>query len=96
MKNLNEKIKALNVYPEENIEMLAGKIGQVDEEIKEAILNWLDTGSEAEMTIEGIQYNDLKDKAGMNPIAAYLTLDWINREPVEAVAALLKEYPELR
>ena len=96
MNSLSEKIKALNVYPDENIEMLVEKIGQTDEKIKKAIVDWLDTGIETEMSVESIQYNDLKNKTDMNPIAAYLTLDWIGKEPVEAVAALQEEYPELK
>ena len=95
MENLSIKIKALNIYPEENIEMLVEKIGQTDGKIKKAIGNWLDTENETEITVEGIRYSDLKDKTGMNPIAAYLTLDWINRQPIEAIAALREEYPDL-
>ena len=95
MENIREKITALNIYPEENINMLVDKIELTDKEVYSAIELWLRAGAETNITIAGISYVDLADRCEMNPIAAYLTLDWIKRNPEEAVKTLRKEYSGL-
>lgn len=92
MENMENKIRNLNIYSEENIEFLMGKIGETTPEIFMAISQWLETGKMTETIVEDIRFLDLVEKFKMNPIAAYLTLDWISRSPIEAKLAIKKEY----
>jgi len=61
-----------------------------------AFETWFNTGKEADVEVEGYNYASLKAKdANMNPIAIYLTLDWLAREPIRAKAALERPYTPL-
>jgi hypothetical protein len=95
MDNLKQELITLNIYREENIDMLIGKIENSAPYIKSAILKWLESKIETEMEVESITYFDLTQKCQMNPVAAYLTLDWIHRDSKEALSALKREYPEI-
>ena len=95
MNDIRTKIEALKVYPEKNIDKVVSDIQNCNSTIKEAVINWLDTQVETNITVEGITYNSLKEICKMNPIAAYLTLDWIFRKRDFALNILKKEYPKL-
>lgn len=95
MKELKFKIEKLNIYPEKNIDKVVTDIKNCDSTIYDAITNWLDTKAEINVTIDGVTYDSLKEVCQMNPIAAYLTLDWILRKKESALKILKKEYPKL-
>lgn len=77
---------------EKHVQMIADKIENCREDIRSAIELWLLNGQETKIEVCGINYFDLLSKAKMTPLAAYLTLDWVYREPEQAVASLKTEY----
>lgn len=79
-------------YLDKNIVLMADKIEKSREDIRSAIEDWLTAGEEKSLEIEGVDYKDLIEKAGMIPIAAYLTLDWVARDPKQAKFSLKAEY----
>ncbi len=95
MNDIRTKIEELKVYPEKNIDKVVSDIQNCNTTIKEAIVNWLYTQVEIDITVEGITYNSLKEICKMSPIATYLTLDWISRKRDFALNILKKEYPKL-
>ena len=79
-------------YLDKNVRMLVNKIENCMPEIRVAIENWLLSNKEIDIEISGINYSELLEKAKMTPLAAYLTLDWVSREPTMALASLKRDY----
>lgn len=91
MKDLASKLEALSFYDESFIKTLEEKINNADSEIKNAIFNWLDNQIEEEIIVHDVSFSLLKE-CGMEVIGAYLTLDWVKRDPEYAILALKSEY----
>lgn len=75
-------------YPEFMIEQTASKIENFDAEIKEAFELWLSDGTVPKITLEGYTFKDLVHQYGMKPIGAFITMDWLKKEPEKATKAL--------
>ena len=84
-------------YPEANVDDVVGKIGVMSPDIYAAFEKWFDTGVIIDVEVEGYNFAAIKAKSTkINPIAVYLTLDWLKREPVKAKAALNRQYNPIR
>ena len=79
-------------YLEKNIDMLVNKIENCRQDIRSLIEDWLLSDKETDIIVSGIKYSDLLSKAEMTPLAAYLTLDWVAREPTTAINSLKRDY----
>ena len=75
-------------YPEFMMEQTANKIENFDAEIKDAFELWLSDETEPTITLEGYTYKDLVHQFGMKPVGAFITLDWLKKEPEKATKAL--------
>lgn len=75
-------------YPEYMLEQTANKIERLSPPIASLFEVWADDGTEPQINICGYTYSNLIKGFGMKPIAAFLALDWLLREPEEASAAL--------
>ena len=60
----------------------------MDERIKAAFEEWVDSNVIPTIEIEGWSYNKLAENFNMRPVAAFLALDWLTREPEKASKAL--------
>lgn len=60
----------------------------MDERIKAAFEEWVDSNVIPTIEIEGWSHNKLVEKFKMCPVAAFLALDWLTREPEKASKAL--------
>jgi hypothetical protein len=60
----------------------------MDERIKAAFEEWVDSNVIPTIEIERWRYNKLVEKFEMRPVAAFLALDWLTREPEKASKAL--------
>ena len=69
-------------YPDYMLEQTADKIERMDERIMSAFEEWVDG------KVIPWNYNMLIQKFKMRPVAAFLALDWLIREPEKAVQAL--------
>lgn len=77
-------------YPDFMIEKTADKIEAFSIAVAEAFDNWSKDKSQPNISIEGFTFTDLVTKWGMKPIGAFITLDWLLREPENAKNALIK------
>ena len=95
-KKLRERLIDDFDYPEVNVDMVVGKIEAMSPDVYAAFEMWYNTGNVVDIEIEGYNFAAVKEKSEkMNPIAVYLTLDWLAREPVKAKAALMRPYSPL-
>lgn len=75
-------------YPEYMIEQTSDKMDNLENEIKEAFEKWYRDGTIPTIKLEGYSYQDLVNQFGMKPVGAFITLDWLKREPEKAARAL--------
>ena len=75
-------------YPDYMIEQTASKIENFEPEIKETFELWLLDGTVPKITLEGYTYKELIHQFGMKPVGAFITLDWLKKEPEKATKAL--------
>lgn len=77
-------------YPIYMVEKTIDKIEKLDPEIYQEFENWFQDRKESNLLVEGYSVKLLIDKYKMNEVGAFLTLDWLKREPEEAKKALLR------
>jgi len=76
---------------EKQVDGVVEKISALAPHITSAFEEWYNTGIVKEIDIEGYNVASLRaKKKNMNIIGAYLTLDWLYREPAIAKRALEK------
>ena len=60
------------------------------EQIKDVFEQWHLDGAIPSITLEGYTFQTLVNQFGMKPVGAFITLDWLKREPEKAARALEK------
>lgn len=78
-----------NLHPWEAIRNIA-KIRKLAPEILIALRSW-SKGIIPEISINGVSYAELTDIEGLQPIQAFLMLDWLKREPLSAMRFMEEE-----
>lgn len=77
-------------YDRIQTERLAPKIDALPEDIKSALVKWIESGIVSSPDYHGYTVEKiLKAKPGMTVLAAYLALDWIRKDPKTAIKAIL-------
>lgn len=84
------KNKYPQIYPDEKIDILTSSLEKMSQVVKEALTIFLQTGNHENLNLLGYSVQKLITEHAMNEIAAYLTLDWIVKEPNKALASLKK------
>lgn len=79
-----------DLYRDDQIHVLVSALEQMTPLINYSLDSFIQTHSHQEIILLGYSVEILKKDHGMNEIAAYLTLDWIIREPEEALQSLKK------
>lgn len=93
-----ERIKKLilgrypGLYLDENIELLLSSIEKMDSSLRIKLENFLTSGEVSETVIQDYSVERLVKEHKMNELAAFLTLDWIKKEPLKAIMSLKKGY----
>jgi len=64
------------------------QIRRMDPQIKKSFGRWYNYNEVPKEQIHGITFDMLTDNFRMNGFNAFLTLDWLKKEPMEAKAAL--------
>ncbi len=82
-------------YPQAGAQLVADKLENCSPEIQAAFWEWWNTGSLSEIQIEGYTIQRLMAEHHMKPIAAFLTLDWLQREPQKALVSLTKGHDQV-
>ncbi len=75
-------------YPSHMIENTLRKLSNLQPLIEAALEKWLKDGKTPTLDVEGYTFSVLTTKFGMQAIGAFLTLDWLCREPQKARDAL--------
>ena len=75
-------------YPTFMLNKTADKVESFSPLLMEAFENWALYGIEPSFAIKGYSFALLVEKFKMNPIGAFITLDWIMREPEKAIEKL--------
>lgn len=71
------------------VERVSEKIEALSPDIREAFENWLETDTVASPEYEGHDVNSImRAQPHMTVLAAYLSLDWVRRDPVAAKKAI--------
>lgn len=74
---------------ESQVDGVVEKISKLAPDIYAAFESWLNTGVIKEVEVEGYTVSSIREKKkNMNIVGAYLTLDWLRREPQQAKFAL--------
>lgn len=87
------KIKEILIgecYPEFMIESTTDKIVRFTPEVKKVFKEWCSNNESFDFSVEGFSFCDLVTKWGMKPVGAFITLDWLIREPEKAKEVLRK------
>ena len=77
-------------YPQTGAQLVANKLVNCSPQVAVAFTEWWESGDLPELNVEGYTLLQLINEHNMKPIAAFLTLDWIVREPEKAKASLRK------
>lgn len=95
-KSLLDRLVAEFNYPKQGAELVFQKISAMESSIRSEFDRWWHTGSVPNLEVEGYSIAVLMSEHNMNPIAAFLTLDWLLREPERAVASLIRGHDQVR
>ncbi len=88
--------KYLELYPNDKVHILISGLEKMSPLVKKALETFLQTNEYKEINLLGYSIQNLTAEYGMNEIAAYLTLDWIIREPDKAIESLKKGHDFVR
>ncbi|MBN1877707.1 MAG: hypothetical protein JXA33_26020 [Anaerolineae bacterium] len=77
-------------YPLKNAALVAEKLRRCSPLVAAAFEQWWYTGVIPELSVEEYSVTQLINERKLKPIAAFLTLDWLVREPEKAKASLRK------
>jgi len=75
-------------YPEFMIDRTITKINNFSGTLLDAFNDWMSSGKEPSIIVEEYSYKELTDSFNMKPIGAFITLDWLIKEPEKAKKAL--------
>ena len=97
---MHEKIKQILIedwnYPEEQVNGIIDKISRMEKSIYEAFLSWTNSKDmPTKPKFNGYTPKLLLETYPIKPPAAFMLLDWIHREPEEAINALNIEYGKI-
>jgi hypothetical protein len=78
-------------YPPERAPAVADQLAALPEPVALAFQQWwADEAGPETLTVEGYTLESLAREHGMNPIAAFLTLGWLRRDPLRATRSLAR------
>ena len=86
-----EKILKEEGYPSFMVEQTAAKIDALQPSIKECFEKWAEDGLAPDIEVEGFTFRQLVEDQGKTPVAAFLALDWLLREPETAKICLSRK-----
>lgn len=93
---LRERLSAEFGYPPKGAALVAAKLVRLVPPIAAAFEAWQQTGALPDLTVAGYSFQTILSEHGMQPIAAFLTLDWLARDPAAASASLRKGSDSVR
>ena len=83
-------------YPPEGAKLVASDLTACGEPVASAFADWWETGTMPSVEVEGYTVPRLLREQAMHPVAAFLALDWLRREPAKARRVLHKGHDAVR
>jgi hypothetical protein len=83
-------------YPERGAKLVASDLAAAGEPVLSAFVQWWETGTLPLVEVEGYTVSRLVEEQGLHPVAAFLALDWLRRDPQEALRVLAKGHDSVR
>ena len=77
-------------YPAHMLDATIAKLNKLQPIVLESFEVWLNEGKLPDFEVEGYSYQVLVNDYGMKPVGAFLTLDWLCRDPQKASLSLKK------
>jgi len=77
-------------FTEKQASRLAEELSNIDERLKYALDKWLKDGTETDYMAEGFSIIGLKQQYEMTYSAALLSIDWVLKDPDNAVKCIKK------
>lgn len=71
-------------YTEKQAKHAICELRNMDKDLKKAFLWWIRNNEQPTIEIEGVTHAELMENLQMNPIAAFLFMDWLKKDPVAA------------
>ena len=96
--NLKELIKNnySDVYnTEEKLENILKLVDNLDDDFKTYLIDLLNNQDTQNIEVEGFTVERLQNEHGMNLVASVLTLDYLERDPENALKSLSKGHDEI-
>lgn len=87
-KEIIEKLINEKGYDRQQTERLEEKIDRLSPDIRASLENWIETGSLESPEYEGYNVEKILKKQPYKEIGAFIMLDWLKRNPEEALKAL--------
>ena len=82
-------------YEEQRAKRTISALRKVEPSVLKAFLYWFYTGNFPKESLYGINVKSLCDRRSLDAVTAFLTVDWVAREPQEAKAALSRGHDTL-
>jgi len=82
-------------YSSQGARIVWDRLCRLDPAIASSFLGWWVQGIEPDIKIHGYSVKRLEEEHSMTPIAAFLTLDWLVREPERAQRSLKKGHDRI-
>lgn len=86
---LKEDIKKYN-FNDKQAQYMIGRLRSMDKGIKKSFGIWYSKGAYPEYSIEDFTVQELIEEGKMNPFNAFLTLDWLKKDPEVAKRSLIR------
>ena len=86
-----EKILREEGYPSYMIEQTVTKIDNFQPSVKACFEKWVEDGTPPDIEIGGFTFRRFIEEQDKTPIAAFLALDWLVREPEIAKVSLSRK-----
>lgn len=77
-------------YPAHMVDVTIAKLNKLQPIVLDNFEAWLNERKLPNFEIEGYSYSVLVNDYGMKPVGAFLTLDWLCRDPQKASLSLKK------
>ncbi len=82
-------------YPVPRAESAAAKLLNLQPQLRSPFERWWRTGEMPEIEIEEYTLDRLMSELSLNPIAAFLALDWLIRQPQQAKQSLKRGFDRI-
>lgn len=77
-------------YPEKKAQVVGEDLSRIDPQLTSILDAWISTGEENDFEVEGYRLIQLKEKFKMSFPAALLTIDWLIKDPQNAIQCIVR------